>query len=59
MTGEKVLTNTKEMFPENEKVSGSRREDIKATMNELQHYGLIAATVVKDDIKGKQLSNTR
>ena len=24
-------------------------------MNELEHYGLLTATVVKDDIKGKQL----
>lgn len=39
----------------NEEVSGSRREDVKASMKELEHHGLITATIVKSDFRGKKL----
>ncbi len=38
-----------------EEVSGSRREDVKASMKELEYHGLITATVVKSDFRGKKL----
>lgn len=40
---------------ENEDVSGSRREDVKASMKELEHHGLITAIVVKSDQRGKKI----
>lgn len=41
-------------IPENEKVSGSRREDVKASMNELGHSGLITVIRIKGDIRKKK-----
>ena len=40
---------------ENDEVSGSRRDDVKASMKELEHHGLITAIVVKSDQRGKKI----
>lgn len=40
---------------EGQEASGSRRQEIKASMTELGHYDLIAITSVKDDIKKRKV----